>query len=124
MQRFSGNNRGFFHPQVFRAIFHPTILDEIKNKISYHRQQRSLFLVGVDKILGVIGVVLIQYAIAIGSVSLVNALNGLQYAFLVVFVMLLSKFSPQRFKENYQKDEAAQEVLAVIIIMIGLVLLV
>ena len=114
-----------FHPAVYRALFFPSWFDKIKNKIFTYRQTKNnLWLVGINKILSVVGVVLIQYAIAIGSVSLVNALNGLQYAFLVIVVLIFSKFRPKIFKESYVKGEIFQELFAVGVILIGLFLLV
>lgn len=114
-----------FHPAIYRTLFFPTWFDKLKNKIfSYRKTRNNLWLVSADKILSIVGVVLIQYSIAIGSVSLVNALNGLQYAFLVILVLLLSKFWPKIFKESYARGEIFQELFAVIIILFGLFLLV
>lgn len=88
------------------------------------RLKKQTAVVALDKILGVAGVVLVQYAIAIGSVSLVNALNGVQYGLLVLMIMFLSRFWPRFFRELYAKREAAQELLAVAIIAAGLFLLI
>ena len=80
-------------------------------------------LVVANKLLGILGVVLVQYAIALGSVSLVNALSGVQYALLIILVALISKFYPRILKETYTKKEIFQEASAVAIIGLGLVLL-
>jgi len=114
-----------FYPAVYRGFFKKSLTLKIKDKLLFFRRsQNNLVLVGVDKILGMLGVLIIQYAIASGSVALVNALNGLQYAFLIIFVFLLSRFWPRVFKEDYAVWEIFQEILAVIIIFIGLILLV
>jgi drug/metabolite transporter (DMT)-like permease len=114
-----------FHPAIYRTLFFPSIWQRIKNKFSrVSAPQDNIVLVGIDKILSVVGVVIIQYAIAVGSVSLVNALNGLQYAFLIILVLIFSKFWPKKFKENYSSGEIFQELIAVIIIIGGLILLV
>ncbi len=113
------------HPTVQCVLFKNTILDKIKNKfLSVKSKKDNIILVVIDKILGTVGVVIVQYAMAIGSVSLVNALNGLEYAFLIILVLLFSKFWPKKFKEDYARGEIAQELLAVTIIMFGLILLV
>lgn len=113
------------HPAVYHTLFFSTIWQRIKNKFSkVSSPQDSILLVGIDKILSVVGVVIIQYAIAIGSVSLVNALNGLQYAFLIILVLIFSKFWPKKFKEDYSSGEIIQELIAVTIIIGGLILLV
>jgi drug/metabolite transporter (DMT)-like permease len=95
-----------------------------KIKIPMRSGVSRLFLVGTDKILGVVGVVMIQFAIATGSVTIVNALNGLQYAALVVMVALLSKFSPRLFHEDYAPAEIWQEIFAIVLIAVGLGLLI
>lgn len=85
---------------------------------------KQVFLVGVNKGLAVAGVLLVQWTIALGSVSIVNALGGLQYGLLVVLVALLSKFYPKIFREQYSRGEIIQEVAAVILIIVGLGLLI
>ncbi len=113
------------HPVVQRVLFKNTILDKVKNKfLSVKSKKDNTILVVINKILSTVGVVIVQYAMAIGSVSLVNALNGLQYALLIILVLLFSKFWPKKFKEDYARGEIVQELLAVIIIICGLILLV
>lgn len=80
-------------------------------------------LVAVDKSLGVIGLILVQYASSLGSVTIVYALAGFQYALLIILVGLLSKFYSKFFKESYSRLEVIQEILAVLIIAAGLALL-
>lgn len=81
------------------------------------------WLVVANKLLGILGVILVQYAISLGSVSLVNALAGAQYAILIILVALLSKFYPRILKETYTRKEIWQEASAVALIGLGLVLL-
>lgn len=103
-------------PAVRREIFFGRIESK---KTSAHRQA----LVVANKIGGVLAVILVQYAIALGSVSVVIALSGAQFALLVMAVALLSKFWPKLFKEEYGRAEIVQEILAVGIITVGLLLL-
>jgi drug/metabolite transporter (DMT)-like permease len=83
----------------------------------------KLTLVAIDKILAVAALVLVQYAIFLGSVTVVNALAGVQYAFLLILVGVMSRFSPNRFHEEYSKTEIIQEIVSVVIIAIGLAFL-
>ena len=113
------------HPVVYCSLFKNTILDKVKNKFSSVTSKKSsIILVVINKVLSSVGVVAVQYAVAIGSVSLVNALNGLEYAFLIILVLLFSRFWPKKFKEDYTVGEIVLESLAVIVIAAGLVLLV
>ncbi len=113
------------HPIVYRSLFKNTILDKVKNKVLSARTKKdNIILVIINKVLGSVAVIVIQYAVAIGSVSLVNALNGLEYAILIILVLLLSRFWPNKFKEDYALGEILLESLAIIVIATGLILLV
>ena len=67
-----------------------------------------------------IGFLLQNYAIFLGSVVLVNALQGVQYAFLLVLGGLISVFFPKLLRENISKMIIVQKILAVILISLGL----
>lgn len=107
-----------FSPSV-RAVFSKKESTTTEKAISHKR----FALIVADIGLGVAGSVLIQYAIALGSVSLVNALAGVQYAMLIVLVALISKFSPKILKETFTRNDIIQKVIAVSIISAGLFLL-
>lgn len=101
-----------------RQIFHnkkTTRLITVRKKVKKH----TLTLVVFDKILAVAGVVLIQYASAIGSVSLVMALSGLQFMLLFVMIYMLTKFLPKLFKEFFTKKELQLELAATVLVAIG-----
>ena len=76
-------------------------------------------LVASDKLLGVIGVILVQYAIAIGSVTLVNALAGVQFVIMFAVIYFLTKFYPKILKEYFTKRELVVEVVAILFIVVG-----
>lgn len=93
-----------------------------KSKRAKH-STANLTLVITNKTLGVAALILVQYAVFLGSVTVVNALAGVQYAFLLVLVGVMSRFFPRRFHEEYSKTEIVQEIISVIIIAIGLAFL-
>ena len=70
--------------------------------------------------LAAIGFLLQNYAIFLGSVVLVNALQGVQYAFLLVLGGVLSIFYPKVIKEKISKYIILQKAIAVILIAFGL----
>lgn len=82
-------------------------------------KRHALAIVVSDKVIGVIGVVLIQYAIAIGSVTLVNAMAGLQYVLMFVLIYLFTKLAPKVFKEYFTKQELWIESIAILLVVIG-----
>lgn len=109
------------YPEVWKSIFGKR---QRKNNGSAVGKKSKIAIFLTDKMLSVAGVVLIQYATALGSVAIVNALAGAQYALLILFVILLSRFAPKVFKEEYARGEVMQEIVAVLLIVLGLVVLV
>ncbi|MFA7314634.1 MAG: EamA family transporter [Candidatus Magasanikbacteria bacterium] len=110
------------------TLFFPAVYLSFKKK---HKQTDKInknkhvavFII-IDKLLSVVGVVSIQYAIAIGSVTVVNALIGVQYIFMFLFVFLLTKFYPKVFREYFVKKELFIEVVAILLVVVSTALFV
>jgi len=99
----------------WKIIFEPARKKEaIKNL--------SLFL-GV-RLLAVIAFILINYAISLGNVALVNALQGAQYLFLIIIVLFLSESYPDILKEEMSKAVLVQKFIGVVLVGVGLYILV
>jgi len=81
------------------------------------------FLYYGNRITGGLAGFLQNYAIAIGSVTLVNALQGTQYTFLLLMTIILSIYWPKILKEDTHKWVLAQKIFAIVLITIGLTLL-
>ena len=77
-------------------------------------------LVIINQIIGSTGFVLQNYAISLGSVALVNALQGVQYAFLLVLSTVLALLSPRLLKETFSWRIFLQKSTAILIIALGL----
>jgi drug/metabolite transporter (DMT)-like permease len=116
------------YPAVSRAIHKIFGKNNNGKNGNNHKQpiglKNPLWLILSDKMLGIVGVILIQYAMAVGTASGVQALGGVQYALLIIIVALLSGFWPKIYRETYTYEEMAQEIAAVIIISVGLAFLV
>lgn len=69
------------------------------------------------------GFVLQSYAISLASVSLVNALQGSQYLFVIAFVAVAAKFKPDLLGEKITAAILVEKLAAVIIIIAGIALL-
>lgn len=94
-------------------------------KKAVKKEKKHIFaLVFSNKLLGIIAVVLIQYAISLGSVTIVNAMNGIQYVVMFLFIYLMSKRFPKVFQEYFTKKEIIIEVVALALVLTGSVLLV
>lgn len=77
-----------------------------------------------NKILAGLAFLILNYAIYLGSATLVNALQGVQYFFVLALALLLSAKMPQFFEEKITRGIIMQKIAAVSLIGIGLALLV
>jgi drug/metabolite transporter (DMT)-like permease len=80
-------------------------------------------LVAANKTLSGIAFALLNYAIAIGSVTLVNAMQGLQYVFLLIMVAILSYKYPHILTEAVSRKSLTQKIIAVTLIGLGLAMI-
>lgn len=78
----------------------------------------ALFLTG--QVAGALGFVLVNYAISLASVSLVNAMQGAQYAFLLILVAILSYWRPKVLSEKLSGRVLAQKIIAIVLISAGI----
>lgn len=85
--------------------------------------KKSFVIIAWDKVLGLGGTVLIQYAIAGGSVTVVNSLVGFQYAATFGLVLLVSAFRPAFLYEYVSRKEYVTEISAIILVVCGTYLL-
>ena len=69
------------------------------------------------------GFVLINYAISLASVSIVNALQGVQYAFLLIMAVLGTLKWPNLLKESMNRTTLVLKSIAVVVIGVGLYLI-
>ncbi|MBI5045726.1 MAG: DMT family transporter [Candidatus Niyogibacteria bacterium] len=77
-----------------------------------------------NKILAGLAFLILNYAIYLGSATLINALQGVQYFFVLALSLLLSAKMPQLFEEKITQGIVIQKITAVSLIGIGLALLV
>jgi uncharacterized membrane protein len=77
----------------------------------------------VNKISGGIAALLLAYAVSLGPFSLVNALNGTQFAFVFILSLLLSPFFPKIYGEKFALNDWIQKAVAILLIILGIWLL-
>ena len=95
---------------------------KLKAKDGVKTNQRWLaFFIG--QITGGAGVVMMQYAINLGNVILVTALNGIQFFFIISLVFILSKFKSQIYQENVSKAYLIPKIVYSIILFLGIFLI-
>jgi drug/metabolite transporter (DMT)-like permease len=67
--------------------------------------------------------ILLNYAVFLGSATLVNAIQGTQFVFLLILAVILSKNYPRVLKEKLTRTILIQKISAIIIIGTGLLML-
>lgn len=65
-----------------------------------------------------------QYAVSLGSVTLVNALQGTQYVFLLALAVLFLYKFPRLMREELSRVTFVQKITGIILVAVGVVLLV
>jgi drug/metabolite transporter (DMT)-like permease len=96
---------------------------------SFNRQAskvsgKNLLILAVNKGLAAVYFIGMNIAIALTSATIVNALSGLQYVLLFVLIYLISRFAPRIFREKFTKLELARQVVAMVLIGVGLYLII
>jgi len=100
-------------PHTRRAIFSTT--KKVGAKIG------GLFV--INKAVAGIAFFMLNYAIFLGNIAIVNALEGVKYAFVLLFVYILSKWFPTVLAEDTDRWVMFQKAVAVVLICAGLTIL-
>ena len=82
---------------------------------------RSIF--AGNQFIAFIAFLLLSYALSIGSAPLINSLQGVQFVFLFVFVLVLSRHKPKVFKEDLTRKIVIQKTLGIILISCAVAIL-
>ena len=109
------------------VLFFPAVRKTFKRKKEEKKtyaRRHVVILVIIDKVLGVLSVIFIQYAIAIGSATIIGALAGLQFALMFILVYIMTKLLPRVFKEYFTKQELTMQLIAILLVLVGSALLV
>ncbi len=108
----------------FVPAWRKNILRSLKNfKNPTHHHYHAGVLVILNKVIGGTASILFNYAIALGSVTLVNALVASQYIFILILAAIFSIWHPKVFEEKLFFWDWAQKAGAIIIIGIGVYLI-
>jgi len=81
------------------------------------------FFIGV-RLFAALAFIMLNWAISLGNVALVNALQGVQYLFFILFAVIISARFPKIFKEEMGKEVLIQKLIGVGLVSVGLYILV
>lgn len=116
---------GFFWTRIFQvvAVLPLLFLPLVRRSFSSREKQRPPVLFYVGQVLGAVGFLLVAWGIALApQVSVVNALQGIQYGFLFIVIIALNIWRPGIIREQLTPAIVRQKVFALILLSIGLAL--
>lgn len=90
-----------------------------RSKEKQHQTWKEKFLFLFNQGLGSFSFILQNYAIFLGSVAVVNALQGIQYAVLIIIGLIFHPFFPRSMREDISFRVISQKILALIVISLG-----
>ncbi|MFH1030116.1 MAG: DMT family transporter [bacterium] len=96
--------------------------DVFRAKSSGKQKKAGLMLVA-NKALAGIHFVFLNWALSKGSAVLVNALQGIQYAFVFLITLIFSIFFPKILREDIDKVAVWKKICAILLIIAGIVVL-
>ncbi len=105
----------FIIPQYRRAILENTRRLSSSNK----RDVTTGFLFLLNKIFGAAATFLLTYAAYLGPVTFIQALNGVQYAFVLILALPLAMKFPKIFGERLYFWDWFQKAAAIVLIALG-----
>jgi drug/metabolite transporter (DMT)-like permease len=106
-------------------IFTKEVRDELFHKKPTFQKKSGLVFVG-NQIAGASAYILQSWAVALVPLAFlpfINALEGIKYVFILLFVPVLAKFIPQLCQEKNTTKSIIQKAISIIIICIGLFLI-
>lgn len=112
------------------SIFFYIFFREVRREVSFRPSPMQIKNIGIFVLVqsaGATSNILQNIAISIAPfsmLSVINALQGVQYVFLFIFTFVLSRKFPEKFHEDYSYVSIIRKVIATILIFFGLFLLV
>lgn len=115
-----GRSGEFLAGLLFLAV--PSVRRDIFSHLKTVTKKAVAIFLG-NKILAAGSFLALNYAVFLGSVSLIQALQGLQYVFILILASAISFKTPQILKEEINFSAIFQKGLAVLMIGAGIILL-
>jgi len=109
---------------VMMFLFVSSWRKQIKEHQKGQKGPKSMsFFIGV-RLLAALAFIMLNWAISLGDVAVINALQGVQFLFLILLVLLLSKRFPNILEEEMGRGVMFQKIMGVVLVGLGLYVLV
>ena len=111
----------------FLGVLFILLIPEWRHLINKHRahaqKPKNLIFFIFIRLLAALAFIMLNWAISIGNVTLINALQGVQYAFLFLLILFLSAKYPQILNEESGGGVMLQKIIGIILISLALYML-
>jgi drug/metabolite transporter (DMT)-like permease len=87
------------------------------------KQSSMAFFLSV-RFMAAMAFIMLNWAISLGNVAMVNVLQGVQYVFLIIIVLFLSKVVPAIYNEEMGRDVVMQKLGGILLVSYGLYVLI
>jgi len=85
---------------------------------------KNLFFFLTVRILAALAFIMLNWAISMGNVALINSLQGVQYVFLFLLVLFISAKYPRILEEELGGGVLLQKIIGIVLICTGLYMLI
>jgi len=107
---------------VILMLFVPDWRQVIFKQQQGTKTPKNLFYFLTIRLLAAGAFIMINYAISLGNVAMVNALQGVQYLFLFVIILLISNKFPKMLNEQLGGGVLLQKLIGTVMVCLGLYL--
>jgi drug/metabolite transporter (DMT)-like permease len=107
---------------VLLMLFIPEWRKVIFDQQKGAKTPKNLFYFLTIRILAAAAFIMINWAISLGNVAIVNALQGVQYLFLFVIIILISNKFPKMLNEQLGGGVLVQKLIGTVLVCMGLYL--
>jgi drug/metabolite transporter (DMT)-like permease len=95
----------------------------IKHQEGVGSPKKLSFFLSV-RLLAAVAFIMLNLAISLGNVALINSLQGAQYIFLILIVLFLSHKHPKILKEELGGGVMLQKIIGILLVSVGLYMLI
>ncbi len=117
-------SRGIAGVAGLSLLFVPGVVRELNNllrpKITRSGTRSSIGLALLGQVSGAVGFILVQWALSLGSASLVNALQAVQYAFIVLVAWFGGRVMQEALQERVTLRGYVRKGFAILLTGVGL----
>lgn len=109
---------------VLLLLFVPDWRRSIVDYRKETKAPKNVFFFLSVRLLAALAFIMLNWAISLGNVAMVNALQGIQYLFLIIIVVILSSRYPKILNEEVGRGVLVQKFIGVMLVCLGMFLLV